>query len=167
MRGARLPRELCISAAVRNKLKAGEIVPPFQRGCLHFVLYFARVYKRRAVLSVFASQYTCVNASAFVCASAHSIRASECVRMRRATEVVSKQMYSHTHALLITQPAPPPSSPLCLSSGPIPPFFPSHPPLPPMCPRCPNPFPGRKALIEGAGFSLWPVGAHYCVFISK
>ena len=32
---------------------------------------------------------------------------------------------------------------------------------------CPNPFPGRKALIEGAGFSLWPVGAHYCVFISK
>uniref|UniRef100_A0A3Q1GG63 Ets2 repressor factor like 1 n=1 Tax=Acanthochromis polyacanthus TaxID=80966 RepID=A0A3Q1GG63_9TELE len=49
----------------------------------------------------------------------------------------------------------------------FPPFFPSHPPLPPMCPRCPNPFPGRKALIEGAGFSLWPVGAHYCVFISK
>lgn len=44
------------------------------------------------------------------------------------------------------------------------PFFPSH---PPMCPSCPNPFPGRKALIEGAGFGLWPVGAHYCVFISK
>ncbi|CAB1422802.1 unnamed protein product [Pleuronectes platessa] len=35
----------------------------------------------------------------------------------------------------------------------FPPFFPSHPPHPPhppMCPRCPNPFPGRKALIEGA-----------------
>lgn len=77
--------------------------------------------------------------------------------------LVCKQMYSHTHALLIIQPA----SLLCLSSGPIPPFFPSHPPLPPMCPRCPNPFPGRKALIEGAGFSFWPVGTHYCVFISK
>uniref|UniRef100_A0A3B1JF33 Ets2 repressor factor like 1 n=1 Tax=Astyanax mexicanus TaxID=7994 RepID=A0A3B1JF33_ASTMX len=60
---------------------------------------------------------------------------------------------------------PPPL--LCLSSGPIPPSSPPYPDLTPMCPPCPNPFPGRKALIEGAGFSLWPVGAHYCVFISK
>lgn len=87
--------------------------------------------------------------------------------MRKAREAVGKQMYSHTDTILITEAAPSPSSLLCLSSGPIPPFFPSHPPFPPMCPRCPNPFPGRKALIEGAGFSLWPVGAHYCVFISK
>lgn len=46
-----------------------------------------------------------------------------------------------------------------------PPLF--YPDLTPMCPPCPNPFPGRKVLIEGAGFSLWPVGVHYCVFISK
>lgn len=60
---------------------------------------------------------------------------------------------------------PPP--PLCLSSGPIPSSSPFYPDLAPMCPPCPNPFPGRKVLIEGAGFSLWPVGVHYCVFISK
>lgn len=66
--------------------------------------------------------------------------------------------------------APPQNTPLlqlCLSWGPFPPSSSSYPSLPPMCAPCPNPFPSRKALIEGAGFSLWPVGAHYCVFISK
>lgn len=110
--------------------------------------------------------YVTAHSSKCLCLCLYSCAYYMCIRMCTTVQswsLVCKQMYSHTDALLITQ-LP---SLLCLSSGPIPPFFPSHPPLPPMCPRCPNPFPGRKALIEGAGFGLWPVGTHYCVFISK
>lgn len=90
----------------------------------------------------------------FVCASSLSICASECVPSRRLKKAACKQAYTHVHSW--SHGCPQVLTPL--------PFFPSQ---PPMCPSCPNPFPGRKALIEGAGFSLWPVGAHYCVFISK
>lgn len=80
---------------------------------------------------------------------------SECMRARVCQYDSPPQKY------------PPSPLQLCLSWGLVPPSSSSYPSLPPMCTPCPNPFPSRKALIEGAGFSLWPVGAHYCVFISK
>lgn len=59
-------------------------------------------------------------------------------------------MFTPDHTVVLRSYTPSPSFPLTLP-----------------CPSCPNPFPGRKALIEGAGLGLWPVGTHYCVFISK
>lgn len=88
-----------------------------------------------------------------------SLHQNVCVGEMHACVFVCLCTYLPTHL------TPPPL--FCLSSGPIPSSSHFYPDVTPMCPPCPNPFPGRKVLIEGAGFSLWPVGVHYCVFISK
>lgn len=163
MREARLACELCISAAVRNRSVGWRNHPPFQRDHSCLSSFFSPFINGVGV-HMFALRRACICLCLYLRTLHTCIRMCTNVQSYRAG--VQTDVFTHTctphHTI-----CPPPLSPLFLSSGPFPPFSPSHPPLPPMCPRCPNPFPGRKALIEGAGFSLWPVGAHYCVFISK